>query len=315
MAKNPVVIFLFLLNSFRTAASFLTTIAKSAGIHLTQRIPPSSLLQLVSKPTLATGLFGQNELSAFDENVPDLAVFTDCLTSKSGLPVCKYALGGAARSTQPTSLVHDYCETVMGWFENEGSLRMAPFLFYYNPNRYPDFMKGIQQASVGDSKVNIRREDLFLASGGTDRSNEGMEERLSDALDYAGGEYLDMFVLEYVCPDEVEDDPESVLSALDKARSWVDDGRVRYVAASTHSHRVGAWLGSLQSLSTNDSEDSDRMDATILDAMMLRYNMAHKSAAENISFPACAKAGIPVVGFTTTRWYVKKNIRCGDDSN
>ena len=129
MAKNPVVIFLFLLNSFRTAASFSTT---------TQRIPPSSLLQLISKPTLATGLFGQNELSAFDENVPDLAVFTDCLTSKSGLPVCKYALGGAARSTQPTSLVHDYCETVMGWFENEGSLRMAPFLFYYNPNRYVD---------------------------------------------------------------------------------------------------------------------------------------------------------------------------------
>jgi hypothetical protein len=80
----------------------------------------------------------------------------------------------------------------------------------------------------------------------------------------------------------------------------VDDGRVRYVAASTHSHKMGAWLGSLRLDDDDDVDDDDGVP--VLDAMMLRYNMAHKSAAERISFPVCAEAGIPVMAFTTTRW-------------
>lgn len=218
-------------------------------------------------------------------------VFTDRLVSKSGLPVCKYALGGAARSTQPTDLVHDYCQRVQSWFEksDDATTQMAPFLFYYNPNRYPYFMEGIRQAADGDGDTQIAREDLFLVSGGTDYSQRGMEQRLNDALAYSGGEYLDMFVLEYVCPG----DEDSVLDAIFQARSWIKSGKVRYVAASTHSHKVGAWLGSLT---------SEKSDAPLLDAMMLRYNMAHRSAAENISFPVCSEQGIPVLAFTTTRW-------------
>ena len=243
------------------------------------------------------------------------SVFTEQLASKSGLPVCRYALGGAARSTQPTGLVHDYCDNVRRYFKDGEKTKMAPFLFYYNPHRYPDFMKGIREIVQGnsdndsncDSAINNgwKREDLFLASGGTDRSERGMEQRLSDALAYSGGEYLDMFVLEYVCPDEVENDSESLKSALAKARSWVNEGRVRYVAASTHSHGVGAWLGSLRSDSEGETKGGKQRDGScppLLDAMMLRYNMAHKTAAETISFPVCAESGIPCLAFTTTRW-------------
>lgn len=225
----------------------------------------------------------------------DSFVFTDRFVSKSGLPVCKYALGGAARSSQPTSLVHDYCETIQTWFTSNGNdtmtattTRMAPFLFYYNPHRYADFMKGIRQVSEGRNSK-FAREDLFLVSGGTDRSKSGMEKRLLDALEYSGKEYLDMFVLEYLCSYEDEDE---ILDAISIAKSWIESGKVRYVAASTHSHRVGAWLGSL----------TDKNESPLLDAMMLRYNMAHRSAAERISFPACSKADIPVLAFTTTRW-------------
>ena len=45
---------------------------------------------------------------------------------------------------------------------------------------------------------------MFIASGGTDRSIDGLNQRLSDCLDYCGGKYLDLFVLEYVCPDELD---------------------------------------------------------------------------------------------------------------
>jgi len=178
-----------------------------------------------------------------------------------------------------------------------------------------------------------------LASGGTDFSTRGMEDRLSDALAYSGGDYLDLFVLEYVCPGELGGDNEcdndndgndndndgndndndnEVVRALRLARSWIREGRVRYVAASTHSHAVGAQLASL-SLADDDDETENENEANekedrprsrrrprrprpMLDAIMLRYNMAHATAAEALSFPVCSLRSLPVLAFTTTRW-------------
>jgi aryl-alcohol dehydrogenase-like predicted oxidoreductase len=291
---------LLFLDGLPTGASFVTTdtTIRNAAATATVSVFPLFLSRI--DPTAKKGSMG--------------SVFTEQLTSKSGLPVCKYALGGAARSTQPNGLVHDYCDNIRRHFKDGERIKMAPFLFYYNPHRYPDFMKGIREIVQGDSDNDAncdsgtnrwKRENLFLASGGTDRSESGMEQRLSDALAYSGEEYLDMFVLEYVSPDEVENDLESIKSALIKARSWVNEGRVRYVAASTHSHRVGARLGSLRSDSEGENKGGiqrDRSCPPLLDAMMLRYNMAHKTAAESISFPVCAELRIPCLAFTTTRW-------------
>lgn len=293
---------LLFLDRLPTGASFATTANKIR-------------MCFIAKPTPATAasVSGSPLFLAWNERIPEkgstCSVFTNHMVSKSGLPVYKYALGGAARSTQPTGLVHDYCDSVRMNYEDGETTKMAPFLFYYNPHRYPDFMKGIREIVQGNNDSNNdtrwKREDLYLASGGTDRSERGMEQRLSDALAYSGREYLDMFVLEYVCPDETENDPESMKRTLARARSWVNEGRVRYIAASTHSHRVGAWLGSLRSDGGGENNGGKQRGGScppLLDAMMLRYNMAHKSAAESMSFPVCAKAGIPVLAFTTTRW-------------
>lgn len=204
---------------------------------------------------------------------------TDVFTSVSGLPVCRYALGGAARSNQPQSLVSAYLEEV--------GEDKAPFCFYYNPNRYPAFMRGVEDACSSPR----RRRDLFVVGGGTSRSAEGMERRLRECLARCGGGWLDMFVLEYVCPGEEDDDDGDLDEALRTARDWVDRGLVRRVAASTHSHAVGA------TLATRDG----------LDALFLRYNMAHREAAESLSFAAAARNGVPVVAFTSTRWNALQN--------
>jgi len=117
-----------------------------------------------------------------------------------------------------------------------------------------------------------------------------MEKRLADALVYSGGEFLDMFVLEYVCPEETQivtgEATTEIRRALQIAQSWVERGLVRYVAASTHSHVVGAALA----------------DENGVDALMLRYSMSHQDAARTISFPACIRTNKPVLAFTTTRW-------------
>ena len=203
-------------------------------------------------------------------------MYTDKLITLSGTPICRYALGGAARSTQPKSLPFRYRDILQST-EDAG----APFYFYYNPHRYPKFLSGVAKSFDGPSS----REDMFFASGGTDRDSTSIDKRLEDALAYCGGEYLDAFVLEYVCPYELDGDrigPE-LQDAIDHLHS-LDE--VRYVMASTHSHRVGRALAS----------------GSNLDALMLRYNMNHKKAAETISFPEAINHNIPVLAFTTTRW-------------
>lgn len=220
---------------------------------------------------------------------------TSALITASGRPVCRYALGGAARSSQPQSLPGAYYQHLT---ESNDHQLGAPFYFYYNPHRYPAFLAGIREIIDGNSSDGGEspRKDIFVASGGTGRSTAAMEQRLQDALKYCGGDYLDMFVLEYVCPNELlqtEEDGQGVvpgtdlMRALQQARSWVDKGQVRYVAASTHSHRVGAALAS---------------QIGLVDALMLRYSMSHKDAAESLSFPACCVNNIPAIAFTTTRW-------------
>ncbi|CAM9324700.1 unnamed protein product, partial [Heterosigma akashiwo] len=203
----------------------------------------------------------------------------------SGAPVSCYGLGGAARSTQPSSLPSLYFDEIQGQQDKAELEKIAPFYFYYNPHRYPQFMSGIRQVCSDET-----REDIFVASGGTDRSIAGLDQRLSDCLDYCGGKYLDAFILEYVCPYELDDEimypgPE-LAASLKHTQEWVNQGTVRYVGISTHSHMVGKALAR----------------SPEVDILMLRYGMSHKDAAERLSFPAARENGKAVIAFTSTRW-------------
>ena len=216
---------------------------------------------------------------------------SEAFSTASGFPVCRYALGGAARSQQPLSLPALYYDILASTNTENNNNKFpngAPFYFYYNPHRYPAFMSGIQElCTVNDSE---RRRDIFIASGGTERSTHDMEQRLNDALEKCGGEFLDLFILEYICPYEMDSITDSLgtdlLEAMEQAKTWKDQGLIRYIGASTHSHNVGRVLA----------------DTDGIDTVMLRYSMSHKDAAENISFPACRRNDKPVLAFTTTRW-------------
>lgn len=215
------------------------------------------------------------------------------LTTASGLKVSSYGLGGAARSTQPSSLPSLYFEEITKRTEAAVHERVAPFYFYYNPHRYPQFMSGVKDICNSNTKS---RDDIFVAGGGTDRGIDALEQRLSDCLKYCGGTYLDAFFIEYVVPSELVYDehsqsnvkkPGDELSvALKHSQQWLENGSVRYVGISTHSHEVGAILANCPEV----------------DILMLRFGMSHKHAAENISLPAAEHNGKPVIAFTTTRW-------------
>lgn len=250
------------------------------------------LLQVMTIPSP----FFAVSLSQLPSNFPHPS---QAFATLSGLPVCRYALGGAARSSQSSSLPSKYYHALKGR-EDESSVfpNGAPFYFYYNPHRYPAFMSGVQELCENEST----RTNLFVASGGTARSSFDMEQRLQDALDKCGGDYLDLFILEYISPYELEGNVASseLRSAIKQANEWKDKGRIRYVGASTHSHCVGAVLA-------NDEG---------IDTVMLRYSMAHKDAADHISFPACVRNRKPVLAFCTTRWNSLQNghVEWNEDS-
>ena len=225
---------------------------------------------------------------------------TPVFKTASGKPVVRYGLGGAARTTQPSTLPSLYVNELTESGADDASAG-APLLFYYNPHRYPDFMSGIKELTTGQLEGAPAREDLFIAGGGTDRSPAELDKRLDDCLEYSGGKYLDCFVLEYVCPEELAVDvlapwnPDPIKrlmphpdleAAISHVRGWIEEGRVRYCGISTHSHVVGSVLASVEEV----------------DALMIRYNLAHKDAAEEVTFAAARENNKPVIAFTTTRW-------------
>ena len=88
---------------------------------------------------------------------------------------------------------------------------------------------------------------------------------------------MDDFLLEYFCPYKVVCDKQLGME-LEQAIEHVDimekEGRVEYMMASTHSHLFGSAL----ILATLPS----RLDTPPFDALVLRYSMPHKIAAEYI---------------------------------
>jgi hypothetical protein len=90
----------------------------------------------------------------------NVSMNTSRLTTASGKPLCIYALSGAARSAQPSSLPLKYCD-VLERDERFGS----PFLFHHNPHRYPAFLSGAVSSFTDTSSSKVDRKDVFIASG------------------------------------------------------------------------------------------------------------------------------------------------------
>ena len=148
------------------------------------------------------------------------------LTTASGAAVSRYGLGGAARSTQPATLARSFCERV-----GEGA-----FLFFYSPDRYPAFLRGVRDLCHGAAGAAApSREQLFVCAGGAARDAPAMERRLDAALAVANRAHaLDCFVLEYVRPDAKE--PRGFLPAPHLRHSPVLDGLAREQRPEAHEH-------------------------------------------------------------------------------
>lgn len=126
------------------------------------------------------------------------------------------------------------------------------------------------------------RDTILIATGSEDRDPNTLQHDLNQVRRSLGTDIIDAFFVEYLSPQDSTNEIEVVQTVLQR---WKTEGWIRYVGASTHSRETALEL----------------IDQGGWDVLMLRYNMAHRKAEEQV-LPAAQSAGLPVIAFTCTRW-------------
>lgn len=149
------------------------------------------------------------------------------------------------------------------------------YYFFYQLS-YNNLLEGLKPL------LRDRREEIIVATGSQSRDPSTLRQDLEKVRHYLDLDVVDVFFAEYLSPS---DDLEQVRSLLDELQVWKQKGLVRYVGVTTHNRPLAREL-----------IESERCEV-----LMLRYNMAHRKAEEQV-LPAAQQAKIPVVAFTCTRW-------------
>ncbi len=129
------------------------------------------------------------------------------------------------------------------------------------------------------------RNRLFVATGSESRDRSTLERYLDEIRLRLRIDVIDLFLAEYVNP---KDDMDGLLDhggVLDLLAEWKRQGRIRYTGASAHDRDLAVQL----------------IRSGKIDLLMHRYNMAHRKSEEQV-MPEAQRAGVPVLGFTATRW-------------
>ncbi|MBV8887366.1 MAG: aldo/keto reductase [Chroococcidiopsidaceae cyanobacterium CP_BM_RX_35] len=127
-----------------------------------------------------------------------------------------------------------------------------------------------------------QRDAIFIATGSESRHPDTLQHYLDQVRSSLDIDGIDAFFAEYLSPQENPDEVETMLFQL---QQWKTEGWMRYVGASTHNREIALQL----------------IEQGGWDVLMLRYNMAHRKAEEDV-LPVAQAKGIPVVAFTCTRW-------------
>jgi len=133
--------------------------------------------------------------------------------------------------------------------------------------------------------LHTERDHLFVATGSESRAPRALERYLNEVCLRLGVDVIDLFLAEYVNP---KDDMNTLLGddgVLALLADWKRRGRIRYTGASVHNRDLAVQL----------------VQSGKIDVLMHRYNMAHRKSEERV-LPEARRAGVPVLGFTATRW-------------
>lgn len=126
------------------------------------------------------------------------------------------------------------------------------------------------------------RDAIFIATGSESRVPNTLQQYLAQVRRSLDTNIIDAFFIEYLSPQDSAKEVETVLTQLQR---WKAEDWIRYIGASTHNRETALQL----------------IEHGGWDVLMLRYNMAHRKAEEQV-LPAAHAVGLPVIAFTCTRW-------------
>jgi aryl-alcohol dehydrogenase-like predicted oxidoreductase len=131
-------------------------------------------------------------------------------------------------------------------------------------------------------------------------SAEGARRELDAALTELGTDRIDLVTLYYVESEREWLDIASLDGAYGVLADARDSGLVRMIGMTSHQREMAARIAAGKLLP--ESEPADGLDPSRpLDALMLRYNAAHRGADRDV-FPVTDPIRLPVVVYTCLRW-------------
>jgi aryl-alcohol dehydrogenase-like predicted oxidoreductase len=199
---------------------------------------------------------------------PDLHPFL--VTSGFGSPVCRLGLasyGSTAITPEDVLSAVDRGVNFLNW----QGLAEGPT----DGDAFP--------AAISD--LGARRQSVVVCAQFGAREGGDAATELRSILAALGTDYIDVLTLYYV---ERADDWEELTApggALQYLQDAKRDGAVRRVGITSHQRTLAARMA----------------ESGLLDAVMVRYNAAHRGAERDV-FPVTQRLGLPVIAYTALRW-------------
>jgi aryl-alcohol dehydrogenase-like predicted oxidoreductase len=203
---------------------------------------------------------------------PSREFFLTCPASAFGKPVCR--LGLATRGWPASALTPD---DVLHAVE-----RGVNFLNWPGEADDPG---GADAMSDAIASLGARRQSVVVCVQFGARTAEDAAVELRSILSSLRTEYIDVLTLYYVERAAEWRSLTASDGALEYCRAAKRDGIIRSLGITSHQRPLAAEIAR----------------SGLVDALMIRYNAAHRGAEREI-FPVTDALGMPVVAYTALRW-------------
>ena len=201
---------------------------------------------------------------------PTVSPFLSCPAEAFGKPVCRLGLASHGQTAITPDDVLYAIERGINFLNWPGQA---------------DSPGGADAFSEAIASLGRRRDSLVVCVQFGARGAAEAAEELQSILATLRTDYVDVLTLYYVEKVEEWQQLSAPGGALEYCRQAKQDGRVRRVGLTSHQRRLAAemvWGGGL-------------------DALMIRYNAAHRGAEREV-FPTSDALGKPVIAYTALRW-------------
>jgi predicted aldo/keto reductase-like oxidoreductase len=197
--------------------------------------------------------------------------------SAFGKPVCRLGLASRGDGSLTPEDVHFAIErgvNFLNWWGGEDAMSRAV-------------------AALG-----TRREEVVVCVQFSARTAADAKEELATLLRALGSDYVDVLTFYYV---ESRKEWQELLApdgALGFCQDAQRDGVVRKLGVTSHQRGLAAEMA----------------QSGKLDALMIRYNAAHRGAERDV-FPTTDALGMPIIAYTALRWGALLKPTCDDPPN